>query len=601
MPTSLFDADVQSVIDQAKQTAGTSQGPFPSPEDWRDNPIYFLMIDRFNNSTAKPVHTPFDDPAFGDFQGGKFSGVEQKLAYIKALGTKAIWLSPPLKNLPFCKSYHGYGIHDFIRAEPRFADVASKADDELRHLVDAAHAMGLYVIFDIVLNHTGDVFAYQGEQPDHTTSAGFSNSPMSVQWRDATGQAQNAFGVIEQIPLNLRSPNSLVWPSELQQNRFFRRQGLMGGSSDDTIGDFSVLKQMLTDDADLQHYLIRAYQYVIARFDIDGFRIDTLRYLKGDLARLFGNSIREFALSIGKQNFFTFGEVFDNSAEVDIAKFIGRNTADAGDEVGVDAALDFPVAFKLKSISKGLESPADLVATYQFRKQVEQNILSSHGDATRFFVTFVDNHDWKERIHFVDPANPTRFDDQVTLAIACLYALPGIPCVYYGTEFGLRGSGTDEAVREALWGLSNFSQTTFFYQHIANIGKVRAARPSLRYGRFYFRPVSGDGINFAITTATQGVLAFSRILNDEEVIIVANTNSAPNQTQAVDVIVDGTLNPPNSPLKILYSNKAAPTAPSAVRTTGQVVVHEVDGSIGHGPLEVVHVSLQPMEVQIIAR
>ena len=65
--------------------------------------------------------------------------------------------------------------------------------------------------------------------------------------------------------------------------------------------------------------MIRAYQYVIARYDIDGFRIDTLRYLQGNLPQLFGNSVREFALSIGKKNFFTFGEVFDASAEQDIA------------------------------------------------------------------------------------------------------------------------------------------------------------------------------------------------------------------------------------------------------------------------------------------
>jgi glycosidase len=59
---------------------------------------------------------------------------------------------------------------------------------------------------------------------------------------------------------------------------------------------------------------------VIARFDIDGFRIDTLRYLKGDLPRLFGNSMREFALSIGKKNFFTFGEVFERQCRAGISQ-----------------------------------------------------------------------------------------------------------------------------------------------------------------------------------------------------------------------------------------------------------------------------------------
>ena len=54
----------------------------------------------------------------------------------------------------------------------------------------------------------------------------------------------------------------------------------MPGPDDDTIGDFASLKQFRTDLTDLQQFLIRAYQYVIARFDIDGFRIDTLRYLE---------------------------------------------------------------------------------------------------------------------------------------------------------------------------------------------------------------------------------------------------------------------------------------------------------------------------------
>ncbi len=74
MPTSLFAPDFQSVLDRAKQTAGTSAGPVPSPEDWRDPFIYFLMLDRFNNATSAPNHAPFDDPNFFEFQGGKFSG-----------------------------------------------------------------------------------------------------------------------------------------------------------------------------------------------------------------------------------------------------------------------------------------------------------------------------------------------------------------------------------------------------------------------------------------------------------------------------------------------------------------------------------------------
>jgi glycosidase len=248
---------------------------------------------------------------------------------------------------------------------------------------------------------------------------------------------------------------------------------------------------------------------------------------------------------------------------------------------------------------KGFAAPSVVVDMYHRRKTIEEDILSSHGDATRFFVTFLDNHDMKERIRFVQPGDAHRFDDQVTLGLACLFALPGIPCVYYGTEQGLHGAGSDAAVREALWGGPGFNERSPFYLEIQKIAAARSAHAPLRYGRFYFRPVSGDGATFGVSPFPQGALAFSRILNDDEAIVVANTNSA--QSQSLDVILESQLSKAGDTYRILYSNKANPIAPSQVKQTGQVTVHEVDGSIGHGPLHVIRVSLQPLEVQILGR
>jgi glycosidase len=602
----LFAPDFQSILDQAVNPPNPAAAAFPSPEDWRDRWIYFLMLDRFNNPSAPPVHQPFDDPSFSEFQGGKFSGVKQQLAYIKQLGAGAIWLSPVLKNFIFDpNTYHGYGIHNFISAEPRFADNPAAADNELRALVDAAHQQDLLVIFDIVLNHTGNAFAYQCDPSDQFcidkqgAQSSFHASAQLVRWRDQTGAARPDFPDVAPIPNP--SLDAVVWPSQLQQNKFYRRQGTPDGSGDETVGDFSVLKQLMTDDPDLQRFLIRSFQYVIARFDIDGFRIDTIRYLKGDLPRLFGNSMREFALSIGKKNFFTFGEVFDSNAERDIAKFIGRNTNDQSELVGVDAALDYPLFNTLKPVIKGFAAPTAVVGMYQNRKNVEANVLSSHGDATRYFVSFLDNHDVKERIRYVDPANPTKFDDQVTLGLACLYSLPGIPCLYYGTEQGLHGSGNDEAVREALWGGPGFNRQSGFYQDIQQIAAVRAQQSALRYGRFYFRPLSGDGVNFGVSGFPQGVVAFSRILNDQEVVVAANTN--PTQAQQVDVIVEIMLSAEGDAFDVLYSNQAGSQAPQPIRVVpqGAATVQEVDGSIGRGPLHVARMSLRPLEVQIVRR
>ncbi|MBV9391949.1 MAG: hypothetical protein JOY96_08675, partial [Verrucomicrobia bacterium] len=297
----------------------------------------------------------------------------------------------------------------------------------------------------------------------------------------------------------------------------------------------------------------------------------------------------------------TFGEVLDSNDEADIARFIGRNTTTGGDAnslVGVDAALDYPLFNVLGPTVKGFSPPSAVVAMYNLRKQIEQFILSSHGEASRFFVTFLDNHDMKARIRFEQPGNVAEFDDQVTMAVACLSSLPGIPCLYYGTEQGLHGSGSDAAVREALWGVApTFPQNTLFFLKIQEVIAVRNSEPALRYGRFYFRPISGDSVNFGLSPFPAGVLAWSRILNDQEVLIVANTNTA--QSQFVDVILEITLSKPGDNLRVLYSNKSATTAPAPVTTLNQVKVAEVDGETGTGPVNTVRATLQPMEVQIL--
>src|SRR3984893_16716403 len=236
MPDSLFSPDFQSVFSQVKDTGGTPKA-FPSPIDCRDEPISSLMVDRFNNSAAAPRHQPFDDPNFFGFQGGNFAGIQDQLPYIKGLGARANWLSPVLENVLFEEgTNHGYGIRHFLRADPRFAKDPQHADNELRSLVDSAHNLGLHVILDIVLNHTGNVFAYvcepgeQGCEQSQGSEAGFRPSARAIEWRDASGNARPEWPDIATIP---NPPtDALVWPSELHDNSFYRRQGLPGPGDD---------------------------------------------------------------------------------------------------------------------------------------------------------------------------------------------------------------------------------------------------------------------------------------------------------------------------------------------------------------------------------
>lgn len=627
MAESVFDAASRAAFESAR-AAGMRRvrvdnrivkvpAPFPSPEDWRDQWIYFLLVDRFNNPDAPPRELPFDGE-HGVFQGGTFEGVRRQLDYLQRLGVGAIWLSPVLKNCQYSPyTYHGYGIQDFVTIEPRFCrDMQAArrdpriAEEELRALVDEAHARGIYVVLDVVLNHVGDVFEYLLPDGSGASEADWSWFPYGVRWRDADGRGRADW---TQAPADA-SADAAVWPVELRRNELFRRQG-QGGEDG---GDFASLKEFVTAYQEwspesgrhlpVREILIRAYQYLIARLDVDGFRIDTLKYVEPDFAQTFGNAMREFALCMGKRNFFSFGEVYDD--EDKIARFIGRQATQDSDLMGVDAALDFPLFFRLPGVAKGWLAPSELIGVYERRKAVERGVLSSHGDASRFFVTFLDNHDQHNRFLYCPADDPARFADQLTLGATLLFTLQGIPCLYYGTEQGLHGAGqTDAAVREALWGKERaFDSDHALFHAIETLAAIRASEPALRYGRQYFRQASGDGIHFGVSTFAGGVLAYSRILNEDEVLVVANTNT--RDPWSGDVLVDLTLNPAGAVLDVLFSNKSFSPRPRggqnkpvtvSAKAQDQVEVFELNGTLGWGPVKCVSLALEPMEVQVLRR
>src|SRR4051794_11018607 len=171
-----------------------------------------------------------------------------------------------------------------------------------------------------------------------------------------------------------------------------------------------------------------------------------------------------------------------------------------------------------------------------------------------------------------------------------------MPCIYYGTEQGLHGAGSDPAVREALWGGPGHDPNSPFYQQIARILGLRSDQAALRYGRFYFRQLSGDGASFGFSSFTPGVLAFSRILNDRDIIAASNFSKASPQTLFVGV--DFTLSKDGTALNILHSNKPAPAPAEPTRKLPKARVTQADGSVSQG-ICATRVTLAPGEVQIL--
>src|SRR5580704_2748272 len=124
---------------------------------WQSQSIYQIITDRFyngdtNNDNAEGTYSPANPTGV---HGGDFEGIEQKLDYIKALGATAIWISPIVLNTE--GQFHGYSAWNFYEVAPHWGSISN-----LQQMVQAAHARGLLVIDDIVVNHAGDLVSSSG-------------------------------------------------------------------------------------------------------------------------------------------------------------------------------------------------------------------------------------------------------------------------------------------------------------------------------------------------------------------------------------------------------------------------------------------------------
>jgi len=499
---------------------------FPSPQDWRDLFIYFLMVDRFDNNQENiPPYDPgaasaVRDPGEGkSFQGGNLRGITRRLDYLRGLGVNALWLSPVFKNrLEQNDTYHGYGIQDFLQVDPRFG-----SKEDLRDLVREAHGRDMVVILDIILNHTGDNWAYPGDHPYYY-------------WKEAPGPFEFGFWR-ETDPEEGFQQHDAVWPVELQNPDVYKRRGEIRNWYDpeEAInGDFLSLKELDINRADVLDTLIKIYKYWIAFADVDGFRIDTVKHMESSSTAIFCNAIREYAERIGKHHFFIFGEIVAD--DLTIQQYIGRNSRIPGTNErfpSLDAALDFPLYFILEEVIKGFLNPSHLRERYErFRY-----LYADHGEAGRYFVTFLDNHDQMSRPYrrFMHQ-NP--FPEQVVLALGYLLTTQGVPCIYYGTEQGFDGGGNhDSYVRECMfggkWGAFETTGHQFFnpehpiYGGISRIAAIRQREAALRYGRQYFREISGNGADFGYPLDGKSTLAYSRILDTTEILVALNLDTGP--------------------------------------------------------------------------
>lgn len=574
----------------------------PSPIAWEDQVFYFMMLDRFSDDKEigykdiegnvvsesetrttsmfkaqdkeNAVKTPEDTARWREagvkYVGGNLKGLKSKIGYLKRLGVTAIWISPIFKQVRFQDTYHGYGIQDFLEIEPHFG-----TREDLKDLVKTAHANGIYVILDIILNHTGNVFSYAPDR--YWTQDGNGNSFLAPRW-DGNPYQVKGFNDKEghpTIPFQKTDPDNpstwpdvdaAIWPVEFQDPSFYTQKGYINNwdyNPEYLEGDFSDLKDVTHGHGNLDNYspsaalknLCKAYVFWIADTDIDGFRIDTVKHMEVGATRFFASVIHEFTQSIGKEKFFLVGEI--TGGRVNAFKIL--------EQTGLDAALGIDdIPDKLEYLIKGYRNPRDYFSLFRNSELVDKE---SHIWFRNKVVSMFDDHDQVRK-----GANKGRFcadpDAQkvVLNAVALNATTLGIPCIYYGTEQGFDGSGgSDRYLREAMFGgefgafqsrgVHFFNEENPIYQELATILKIRSEKKVLRRGRQYLRSISGDGQNFGLPEMIGGqirsVVPWSRVFSLKEMLLAINTDYY--QPQTAWVSIDDQLHNEGEVLKCIYS------------------------------------------------
>lgn len=489
-----------------------------------DEIIYLVMPDRFANGdpgndrggiAGDRSVTGFDPTHKAFYHGGDLKGLTAKLDYIRGLGATAIWLTPVFRNKAVQGSganmsagYHGYWGLDFTDVDPH---LGTKGD--YKALVDAAHARGIKVYFDLVVNHTADVIQYR-ECPQGGCA-----------YRSRADFPSPNGAYTPYVPAKERDAKTPAW---LNDPAYYHNRGestFRGESSQ--LGDFFGLDDVFTEDPRVVAGFIEIYGKWIDDFGIDGFRIDTARHVNPEFWQAFVPAMLARARAKGIPNFHIFGEVMEFSPGM-----LARATR----VDGLPAVNDFALQGALvDAIAK--DGPTDRIADV-FR----EDVLYAEGEATaRRLVTLTGNHDVARFAHAVRVARPDASADEVLrrvrLAHAVILLARGVPALYYGDEQGFTGTGAnDQDSREdmtaskvasyraspRLGGSGDpadyFDPAHPLYRDIAELARLRTQEEALRRGRQVTR-AAGD---------KPGLLAFSRIAaNGDEVLAVFNTSLEP--------------------------------------------------------------------------
>jgi alpha-amylase len=406
--------------------------PAAKPFLWENATVYFLLTDRFNNAFTG------NDLAYGrkadagplrGFMGGDLAGITSKISegYFDSLGVTAIWLTPPVEQIHegtdegTGKSYgfHGYWAKDFTTVDANLG-----TENDFRNFVEAAHAHGIRVLLDVVMNQTGPVTETDYVWPDDWVRTGpqctYKDAKTSIECTLVKNLPD--FRTDSDTPVELPENLAAKWQREgrferevKELNEFFARTGYPRAP---------------------RYYLMKWHTDWIRKYGVDGFRADTVKHVEAKVWKEL-RTVADAAFDdwkranpdkkLGDDKFYMTAEVFNYNIAQGQMFDLGGGQAFNYYQNGFNSLINFGLVYDAEKDYESLFSA--------YSNQLHGGALDGYS-----VLNYLDSHDFDKPF---DASRKKPFESANKLLLA-----PGAAQIYYGDETA-RKLDVAEAVGDA--------------------------------------------------------------------------------------------------------------------------------------------------------
>lgn len=444
----------------------TSKIPFV----WEGANIYFLLTDRFYNGN------PSNDVNFNrtktpgklrGFEGGDLIGVIKKIdeGYFDQLGINVIWLTPIVEQIHdgvdegtgLSYGFHGYWARDWTALDPNFG-----TKEDLANLVKKAHAKGIRIMLDGVINHTGPVTPEDPIWPEDWVRTGvvcdyksFENTTMCT--------------LVDNLP-DVRTEST----QEVELPSFLIEKWKKEGRYDKEIASLDAFFTRTKYPRTPKYYIIKWLTDYITEFGIDGYRADTVKHTE-EIVWVDFKKECEYAFETWKKNHPS--EIVDQNPFYTIAEVYGYEISsgqnyDFGDrkvnyfEHGFNCMINFEFKLDAQNDYEFIFSKYSTKLQNELKGYSVLNYVSSHDDPDPF-----------------DAHRNRTFESGTKLLLS-----PGISQVYYGDESGrslvIEDTEGDATLRSFMnWDdIESNPETQRILLHWQKLGQFRRNHPAVGAG-----------------------------------------------------------------------------------------------------------------------